>query len=161
MDGVNNVTLMGSVGKDAEVKFVKDGSQQVAKFSLATNRSYKDKDGVKQTQTEWHNIELWGEQAKFAGSYVKSGDRWYVEGSLRYEEYIDKEGKKQKFTKIAATRIQLVAKSNKANGEAGEDKQAVTEASKQAEAYANTPTAGTAATANSSFSSEAMDDLPF
>lgn len=160
MDGVNNVTLLGSVGRDAEVKFVKDGSQQVAKFTLATNRSYKDKDGVKQTQTEWHNIELWGDQAKFAGSYVKTGDRWYVEGSLRYEEYTDKEGKKQKFTKIAATKIMLVSKSNKANGEAGEDKQAVTEASKQAEAYANTP-APAAAPANSSFSSEAMDDLPF
>jgi len=158
MDGVNNVTLMGSVGKDAEVKFVKDGSQQVAKFSLATNRSYKDKDGVKQTQTEWHNIELWGEQAKFAGNYVKSGDRWYVEGSLRYEEYTDKEGKKQKFTKIAASKILLVAKGKSSNGEAGVEKQAVTEASKQAEAYANTP-AG--AFANNSFSSEAMDDLPF
>lgn len=160
MDGVNNVTLMGSVGRDAEVKFVKDGSQQVAKFSLATNRSYKDKDGVKQTQTEWHNIELWGDLAKFAGSYVKSGDKWYVEGSLRYEKYTDKEGKEQKFTKIAASRIMLVAKANKGTGEAGE-KQAVTEASKQAEAYANTPASNDAASANSSFSSEAMDDLPF
>jgi len=70
MDGLNQVTLIGSVGKDAEVKFIGENSQ-VAKFSLATNRSYKDKAGVKQTQTEWHNIEVWAETAKFAGQYVK------------------------------------------------------------------------------------------
>ena len=73
MDGLNQVTLVGSVGKDAAVTMIGENSQ-VAKFGLATNRSYKDKNGDKQTQTEWHNIEVWGDTAKFAGNYVKK--RW-------------------------------------------------------------------------------------
>jgi single-strand DNA-binding protein len=153
MDGLNQVTLIGSVGKDAETKFIGENSQ-VAKFSLATNRSYKDKAGVKQTQTEWHNIEVWAETAKFAGQYVKKGMLVLVLGEIRYEKFDDKEGKPQQRTKIVANKIQLFPKGG-ANA-AGEVKGEVADASKQTEEYATANQ-----TTSESFAQTADDDLPF
>jgi len=154
MDGLNQVTLIGSVGKDAEVKFIGENSQ-VAKFSLATNRSYKDKAGVKQTQTEWHNIEVWAETAKFAGQYVKKGGLVLVIGEIRYEKFEDKEGKPQQRTKIVASKIQLFPKSG-ANGAAGAEKGEVVAATKQTEEYATANQ-----TSSENFAAGADDDLPF
>jgi single-strand DNA-binding protein len=147
MDGLNQVTLVGSVGKDAETKFIGENSQ-VAKFGLATNRSYKDKTGEKQTQTEWHNIEVWGDTAKFAGQYVKKGQLVLVTGEIRYEKFDDKDGKPQQRTKIVANKIQLFPK-----GGNGEAKSEIAGAAKETEAYA--------AEAEPSNSSSSNDDLPF
>ena len=134
MDGLNQVTLIGSVGKDAEVTFIKESSK-VAKFSLATNRSYKDKDGNKQTKTEWHNIEVWNEKANFAGNFVKKGQLVCIVGEIRYEKFEDKEGRAQQRTKIVAETIQLFPKGG--NGSttpaAGAEKP---DAVKQTEEYA-------------------------
>ncbi len=158
MDGLNQVTLIGSVGKDAEVKFVGEKSQ-VAKFSLATNRSYKTASGEKKTDTEWHNIEVWAETAKFAGQYVKKGGLVLVVGEIRYEKFDDKEGKTQYRTKIVAQRIQLLPKGSgaattttaTANGEA------TNAAAKQTEEYATANTT----VSSESFAGGADDDLPF
>ena len=152
MDGLNQVTLIGSVGKDAETKFIGEGSQ-VAKFSLATNRSYKDKAGVKQTQTEWHNIEVWAETAKFAGQYVKKGGLVLVIGEIRYEKFDDKEGKPQQRTKIVASKIQLFPKGG-ATRAAPAEKAEATNAAKQTEEYASQTT-------SAEFANSADDDLPF
>ena len=155
MDGLNQVTLIGSVGKDAETKLFGDNSQKVT-FSLATNRSYKDKDGAKKTQTEWHNIEVWGDTAKFAGEYVKKGGLVLILGQIRYEKF-DKEGVTQYRTKIVADKIQLFPKGG-ANATATADVSVVTgvaetTASKQTEEYANAISAG--------FDLSKGDDLPF
>lgn len=151
MDGLNKVHLIGSVGKDAELKFIGENSQ-VAKFSLATNRSYKDKSGTKQTQTEWHNVEVWAETAKFAGQYVKKGQLVYVEGEIRYEKFEDKEGKPQQRTKIVASKIQLFPKGGATSNST--EKAETAEAAKQTAEYAN-------ATSSESFSNSESDDLPF
>lgn len=153
MDGLNEVTLIGSVGKDAEVKFIGENSQ-VAKFSVATNRSYKDKNGEKQTQTEWHNVEVWAETAKFAGQYVKKGGLVLIKGELRYEKFDDKDGKPQQRTKIVANKIQLFPKAGGSSSNAGGAPNA-NEAKAQTEEYAQTSAefAGSASTDN--------DDLPF
>lgn len=153
MDGLNQVTLIGSVGKDAEVKFIGENSQ-VAKFSLATNRSYKDKTGEKKTQTEWHNIEVWGDTAKFAGQYVKKGGLVLILGEIRYEKFEDKEGKQQQRTKIVANKIQLFPKGGNGTQANGSAKTEAT-AQQQTEEYA----AANSVTSES-FSSDS-DDLPF
>jgi single-strand DNA-binding protein len=151
MDGLNQVTLIGSVGKDAEVKVFGENSQ-VAKFSVATNRSYKDKNGVKQTQTEWHNIEVWAETAKFAGTYVKKGNLVLVLGEIRYEKFDDKDGKPQQRTKIVANKIQLFPK----GGATGSEKGEVNTATKQTEEYATQTSQEFVGS-----SSNVDDDLPF
>lgn len=152
MDGLNQVTLIGSVGKDAETKLFGENSQK-ATFSLATNRSYKDKDGAKKTQTEWHNIEVWGDTAKFAGEYVKKGGLVLILGQIRYEKFDNKEGVTQYRTKIVADKIQLFPKggapTNSATGVAE------TTASKQTEEYAN------ASASSEAFVPAEGDDLPF
>lgn len=159
MDGVNEVTLIGSVGKDAETKLFGENSQK-ATFSIATNRSYKDKNGVKQTQTEWHNIEVWGETAKFAGNYVKKGGLVYVKGEIRYEKFDDKEGRPQNRTKIVANKIQLLPKSSgnvtvTAEG-ANNANTNIADATKQTENFVNNTTSAEFVGANND-----SDDLPF
>lgn len=153
MDGFTQVTLLGSVGKDAETKIIGDNSQK-ATFSVATNRTYK-KNGEKVTETEWHNIEVWGEVAKFAGTYVKKGSLILVVGDLRYDKYEDKETKKQVVrAKIVANKIQLLPKSSGTTASAESANANVATAAKQTEEFANTVT-------SESFSSGADDDLPF
>lgn len=151
MDGLNQVTLIGSVGKDAETKFIGENSQ-VAKFSLATNRSYKDKTGAKQTQTEWHNIEVWNETAKFAGQYVKKGQLVLILGEIRYEKFDDKEGKSQQRTKIVANKIQLLPKGENKGSSTEKDASA---AAKETEEYA------TANGVSSTTFNSPDEDLPF
>ena len=70
MKGVNKVILVGNLGKDPELKFTPQGSA-VAKFPLATTRSFKGKDGQWQDQTDWHNVVVWEGLAKIAGDYLK------------------------------------------------------------------------------------------
>jgi single-strand DNA-binding protein len=157
MDGVNKVTLIGSVGKDAEVKFIKEGSQ-VAKFSVATNRSYKDKTGTKKTETDWHNVEVWQDTAAFAGQYVKKGSLVYIEGEIRYEKFDDKEGRPQQRTKIVANKIQLLPKGN--NGAAAGSEKETKAAAKQTEEYAASAVSPTVTSTEFAHSSQ-DDDLPF
>lgn len=154
MDGINHVTLLGSVGKDAETKFIGENSQ-IAKFSLATNRTYK-KSGEKTTDTEWHNIEVWNDLAKFAGQYVKKGGLVCVFGEIRYEKFTDKEGKPQQRTKIVANKIQLLPKGGNNTGTPVAN---TSEAAKQTQEYAtaNNTTSNEFVASNSSQD----DDLPF
>jgi len=156
MDGLNQVTLIGSAGKDAETKLIGENSQ-VATFSLATNRSYKDKKGEKKTQTEWHNIEVWAETAKFAGNYVKKGSLVLVQGSIRYDKYEGKDGQPKERAKIVADRIQLFPKGG-ANSDSGAAKtEGVNAAAKQAEEYATSNSVNS----NEFVPSNDNEDLPF
>ena len=79
---VNKVILIGNLGKDPELKYTPSG-MPVAKFPLATNDRFKDKDGQWQDRTEWHNITAWPRTAEIAGEYLKKGGKVYIEGSLR------------------------------------------------------------------------------
>jgi len=87
---MNKVILFGNVGKDPEVKHLESG-RIVAKFSLATNKSY-NKDGEKVTETQWHNIAAWGKTAETIEKFVKKGNSIIVEGEIQYRQYEDKEG---------------------------------------------------------------------
>lgn len=154
MDGLNQVTLIGSVGKDAETKFIGENSQ-VAKFSLATNKTFKDKTGEKKTLTEWHNIEVWGETAKFAGNFIKKGSTVLVLGEIKYETYEDKEGKTQYRTKILANKVQLFPKAAATTSTDGATA-AASPAKAQTEEYV-----AANATTSANLAGAAEDDLPF
>jgi single-strand DNA-binding protein len=104
---LNRVTLIGRLGKDPEVRRLETGAA-VAKFSLATSESYKDKDGNKQETTEWHNVVMWRTQAEIAEKYLKKGMLVYVEGKLTYREYTDKDNVKKYFTEIVASNFQML-----------------------------------------------------
>lgn len=95
---VNKVILLGNVGKDPEVKYL-DNNKVVANFTLATNEYYKDKNGNRAEQTEWHNIELWDELARLTEKYVKKGNQLYIEGKIRTNSWTDKETGQEKSSK--------------------------------------------------------------
>jgi single-strand DNA-binding protein len=105
---VNKVILVGNLGKDPEVKYTPSGTP-VAKFSLATNERYKDKDGNWQDRTEWHNIVVWQRLAEIAGEYLKKGRTVYIEGRLRTDSWDDKNtGEKKYRTEIVANDLVLL-----------------------------------------------------
>jgi len=105
--GINKVILVGNVGKDPEIKHL-DKGVSVARFSLATSETYKDKDNKKVTNTEWHNIVLWRGLAEVAEKYVKKGSPLYIEGKIRSRSWDDKDGKKHYATEIVADTMQLL-----------------------------------------------------
>lgn len=108
---VNKVILIGNVGKDPEVRHL-EGGVTVARFPLATNETYIDKSGQKQTQTEWHNIVVWRGQAETVEKYVKSGKLLYIEGKLRTTSYEEKEtGTKRYFTEIQCLNFRFLGPS--------------------------------------------------
>ena len=87
---MNKSILHGNVGKDPEVKTI--GESKVAKFSLATNKTFKNASGEKETKTEWHNIVLWGKLAELAEKYVTKGSQLIVVGEITYRSYTNKDG---------------------------------------------------------------------
>jgi len=106
---VNKVILLGNLGKDPEVKYTPQGTP-VAKFSLATNERFKDKDGNWQDRTEWHNITAWARTAEIAGEYLKKGSKVYIEGSLRTHSWDDKQsGQKKYMTEIVVNDLVLLS----------------------------------------------------
>jgi single-strand DNA-binding protein len=108
---VNKVILVGNVGKDPDVRHL-EGGVTVARFPLATNESYTDKNGQRITQTEWHSIVVWRGQADVAAKYVKSGKLLYVEGKLRTSSYEDKEtGVKKYSTEVYCTSFRFLGPS--------------------------------------------------
>ena len=99
MSSLNRVSLIGNVGRDPEVRYTQSGDA-IMNFSLATTEKWKTKDGERQERTEWHRVEVFGGQAKVVKDYVGKGDKIYIEGQIRYEEWTDKDGNKRNTTRI-------------------------------------------------------------
>ncbi len=106
MSGINKVILVGNVGKDPEVKYL-EGGIAVAKFTLATSESYKNKEGQKVDQTEWHNIVMWRGLAEIAEKYVRKGKMLYIEGKIRTRQYGEENNKKY-FTEVVADQMTML-----------------------------------------------------
>lgn len=106
---VNKVMLVGNVGQDPEVRHL-DSGVAVANFNLATNETYKDKNGEKVTQTEWHRIVLWRGLAEVAEKFVKKGEFLYIEGRLRTRSWDDKDGNKKYTTEVFADSMKMLGK---------------------------------------------------
>lgn len=106
---VNKVILVGNVGREVELRHTPSGVA-VARFSVATNERWRDKEGQKQEHTEWHTVVAWGKLAEFCQQYVTKGRQVYVEGSLRTRTYDDEKGNRRYFTEIRALTIQLLGR---------------------------------------------------
>ncbi|OFV95137.1 MAG: hypothetical protein A3F68_10740 [Acidobacteria bacterium RIFCSPLOWO2_12_FULL_54_10] len=100
---VNMVILVGHLGKDPELSYLPSG-QSVAKFTLATNRSFK-KGEEWQEETEWHNIVAWGKLGEFCTQYLGKGRQAFVEGRLRTRNWEDREGKQRTSVEIVANEV--------------------------------------------------------
>jgi len=109
----NKVNLIGNLGMDPEIKKLENGSS-LAKFSLATSDSYKNKDGEKVKETQWHNLVAWGPKAEFVEKYLKKGQEIAVEGKLTHRSYENKEGKKQYITEVVVNEVQMLRSPNNA-----------------------------------------------
>jgi single-strand DNA-binding protein len=97
----NSVRLVGNLGTDPEVKNL-ENNRKMVKLNLATNESYKNNKGETVTETNWHNIVIWGMQAKFAEDMLKKGDEVAIEGKLATRNYVDKDGNKRYVTEVVA-----------------------------------------------------------
>ena len=107
MAGVNKVILVGNLGKDPEVRYL-DNGVAVANFSLATTENYKNKQGERVSQTEWHNIVLWRGLAEVAEKYLKKGNNVYIEGKIRTRKWEDKEGITRYSTEILGDNMTML-----------------------------------------------------
>ncbi len=109
MGSVNKVILLGNLGRDPELKYTPSGAA-VANFTIATNETWKDKDGQKQEHTEWHRIVVWGKLAEICGEYLHKGRQVYVEGSIRTRTYKDREGNEKSVTEVRADNLVMIGK---------------------------------------------------
>ncbi|QNL21484.1 single-stranded DNA-binding protein [Hyphobacterium sp. CCMP332] len=107
MAGVNKVILIGNLGKDPEVRYLESGSV-VANIALATTESYKDKNGNRVDNTEWHDLEMWDGLAKIAEQYLKKGSSVYVEGKIKSDTWQDEQGNNRKKTKIRVLNMTML-----------------------------------------------------
>jgi single-strand DNA-binding protein len=105
---VNKVTLIGRLGKDPVLKHFSNDNA-IAEFSIATDESYKNKEGQKVEQTEWHNIKIpTKKQAEIAEKYLRKGGLVYIEGKIRTRSYDDKDGNKKYITEIICDNFRML-----------------------------------------------------
>ena len=147
MAGVNKVILVGNLGKDPEIRHLDNGRARTT-FPLATSETYKNRDGERVTNTEWHNIVLWSPLAEIAEKYLEKGRQVYIEGKITNRSYDDKEGNTRYISEVVAREMTLLGGRNEASSE---PMPATAPAQKPAPAAA--PAQGA--------SSAGEDDLPF
>lgn len=107
----NRVQLIGNLGMDPEVKDL--NGKTLAKMSLATTETYKDADGKKVKNTQWHNLVAWGNTALVFKNYAKKGNEVAVEGKINYRSYENKEGEKKYITEIIVKEVLLLSSNKK------------------------------------------------
>lgn len=108
---VNKVMLVGRLGKDPEIRYMPN-NDPVVTFSLATNESWKNKDGQRQEKAEWHNIVLFRSLANIAHQYLKKGSLVYIEGKIQSRKYLSKEGIERISYEIIADNLKMLGSKN-------------------------------------------------
>ncbi len=103
----NKVQLIGNLGNDPEIITLESG-KKLAKFSLATNESYKDAQGERKTQTEWHNVVAFGKVAEIIENFVAKGKEIALEGKLTTRTWEDKDGNKRYTTEVVCNELLLL-----------------------------------------------------
>jgi single-strand DNA-binding protein len=151
MAGVNKVILLGHLGSDPEVKYL-EGDKVVANLSLATSEAYQDRNGNRVEQTEWHDLELWDQQAKIAEKYLKKGSQIYVEGKIKSDKWTDEQGQNRKKMKIRVLSFTMVG---------GKPEGMATNTPAPAAGMAAMPSSSPAPSAPMVSLDEGDDDLPF
>ncbi len=152
---INKVILIGNLGKDPEIRTLESGASY-AKMSVATNESYKDKNGEWQNITEWHNIIMWRALAERAEKQLKKGSLVYIEGKLTSRSYQDQDGNTKYITEVRANSYRLLEK-REYNGDSSEptDKYATVDTASSTQKETSPAQKETSSTAGDS------DDLPF
>lgn len=121
MSSINNVVLLGRVGRDPEKRFTQ-GGQPVVNFSMATSETWKDRSGQKQERTSWHRVVVFGPSAEAVATYVSKGSQVAVEGRLNYDEWTDKSGQKRTTAVVKAERVTFLGpRKQREEREAGAD----------------------------------------
>jgi single-strand DNA-binding protein len=103
----NKVQLIGNLGNAPEVKTIENG-KKMARFSVATNESYRNASGEKVTETTWHNLVAWGKVAEIAEKYLIKGSEIAIEGKLINRSYTDKEGNKKYITEVQVNELLML-----------------------------------------------------
>lgn len=103
----NKVQLIGNLGAAPEVKTLESG-KKMARFSVATSESYRNAKGEKVTETQWHNLVVWGKMADIAEKYLAKGKEVAIEGRLVNRSYNDKEGNKKYVTEVQVNELLLL-----------------------------------------------------
>ena len=148
MAGVNKVILLGNLGKDPEVRAI-DNGRKVARFTLATTESYRNQQGERVDQTEWHNVVFWGPVTDVIEKYLKKGNQVYIEGKISNRSYDDKDGVKKYITEIVGQNLTLVGGKPSGSGDSGSNGSS----GSSTNSYASSP--------SMSAGEDASDDLPF
>lgn len=105
--GINKVILVGNLGDDPDSKYTQ-GGMAVTKCRIATTSERKDRDGNKQSRTEWHRVTFFGKLGEIAAEYLRKGSQVYVEGSIRYDKYTGQDGVERYSTDIMADVMQML-----------------------------------------------------
>lgn len=105
----NKVQLIGNLGNDPEI-ITLDSGKKLAKFSIATNESYKNQKGERITDTQWHNIVAWGKTAEIVENFVGKGKEVAIEGKLTTRMWEDKEGQKRYTTEVVCNELLMLGK---------------------------------------------------
>ena len=104
---MNRAILVGRLGRDPETRYT-SGGQAVCNFTLATDETYRDRNGERQKRTEWHRIVVWGKQAEIAQQYLHKGSLIFVEGRIQTRQWDDREGQKRTTVEIVASNFRML-----------------------------------------------------
>lgn len=148
MASVNKAIILGNLGNDPEVRYLPSGDA-VATLSVATTHQWKDKNGEKQEQTEWHRVTMFGRLAEIAGEYLKKGSPVYIEGRIQTKKYTDKSGVEKYSTEIVAGEMKMLG--SRPDGQSSGGQQSRPQQSRPANTKA--PTGG--------HFDDLEDDIPF
>jgi single-strand DNA-binding protein len=118
MGSVNKVILVGNLGRDAELRYTPGGAA-VATLNLATTEVFKDREGQKKEDTQWHRVILWGKTAETLQDYLTKGKQIYVEGKLQTRKWKDKDGNDKYTTEVRGDRVVLLSGGGGRGGEGG------------------------------------------
>lgn len=111
---MNRADIIGRLGSDPETKSTAGGNT-VCRLSVATSESYVDKDGQKQTSTQWHKVVVWGKLAELCGRYLEKGRQVFVSGRMETRSWEDNQGVKKYITEIIANQVEFLGKSEKSD----------------------------------------------
>ena len=115
MGSVNKVILVGNLGRDAELRYTPGGAA-VATLNLATTEVFKDREGQKKEDTQWHRVILWGKTAESLQDYLTKGKQIYVEGKLQTRKWKDKDGNDKYTTEVRGDRVVLLSGGGRGDG---------------------------------------------
>lgn len=156
---LNKVTLIGNLGKDPEVRHLESGAS-VANFSMATTETYKNRNGEKVSQTEWHNIVLWRGLAEISEKYLKKGDKIYIEGRIRTRSWQDKDNNTRYSTEIVGDNMIMLGGNNNEKTYSSTNTSSIQELKTESLESQDSSEINKSSLSDSDLTSE-NDDLPF